>query len=487
MLNTHNVAHAEAAQPSMTQILGPLTAIIVGMFMVVLDNSALNVVVPHLLKDFSVPYHTVQWAITGYALAQAAVIPLSGWISDRIGAKRVFLGSVAMFSLGSLLCALANNIDTLVIFRILQGLGGGMVAPIGFAFTFRLSPPGKVGTVMSIMSIPILLAPALGPVLSGWLVDYVSWHWIFFINVPVGLIGVFIGVRTLPNLERQSAAPLDVVGMVLAPLSFVSLSYGVTEASMSWTSLPTLGGLSVGVIAMVLFVITQLRRQHPLMEIRAFESGSFTRGILVLWIAQFAFFGTVFLIPQYLQTVKDYSAFQAGLCMLPYALTTGLLNQVSGRLFDRFGARWLAVIGIACLAVAAFLFSHVPANAAFGSIVVPIILLGASLGLCIMPVTSHVLKAAPQHVIGRVTSLTSAMQQVMLSFSVAGLTTALTTKAHMFSIAFPTSPATVWSDAFSATFLIIVAVALVGFLLSFMLGQTSTDGIRPAGMNGAFE
>jgi EmrB/QacA subfamily drug resistance transporter len=487
MSNLSIPTRAETTLPSMRQILGPLTAIIVGMFMVVLDNSALNVVVPHLRQDFSASYHTVQWAITGYALAQAAVIPLSGWMSDRIGAKRVFLASVAMFSMGSLLCALANNIDTLVIFRILQGLGGGMVAPIGFAFTFRLSPPSKVGTVMSIMSIPILLAPALGPVLSGWLVDYISWHWIFFINVPVGVVGVLIGLRTLPNLERQSGAPLDVVGMVLAPLGFVSLSYGVTEGSMSWTSLPTIGGLSVGIIAMVLFVVSQLRHQYPLMEIRAFQSGSFTRGIVVLWITQFAFFGTIFLIPQYLQTVKDYSAFDAGLCMLPYALTTAVLNQISGRLFDRFGARWLAVIGIACLAAAAFLFSRVPPHAGFGAIVGPIVLLGASLGLSIMPITSHVLKAAPQHLIGRVTSLTSAMQQVMVSFSVAGLTTALTTKDHMFSVVFPASPATAWSDAFRATFLIIVGIALAGFILSFMLGRTNTDGVRPAGMNGAFE
>lgn len=456
----------------MKTIIAPLTAIIVGMFMVVLDNSALNVTVPHFITDFHASYGTVQWAITGYALAQAAVIPLSGWMADRFGAKNVFLVSIVMFSVGSLLCAFAPGIKLLVFFRVLQGLGGGMVAPLGFAFTFRLSPPDKVGTVMSVMSIPILLAPALGPVLSGWLVDYVSWHWIFLINVPIGIVGVLIGVRSLPRLPAQAVTPLDRVGMVLAPLGFTSLSYGITEGSSSWTSWQTVDGLTVGVVALALFVFTQLRNANPLMEIRAFKSGPFVRGIIVLWIAQFAFFGTVFLIPQYLQNVRGYSAFHAGLCMLPYAVTTAILNQVSGRLFDRYGARWLAVVGIGCLAAASSLLSQIHPDAHLGDVIIPLVLLGASLGLCVMPLTSHVLKAAPQEMIGRVTSLTSAMQQVMVSLSVSGLTTVLTSKMHMTG----GLSSTAWSHAFSHTFLVVAAIAASGFVISFIIGRHTSVG-----------
>jgi EmrB/QacA subfamily drug resistance transporter len=449
------------------------------MFMVVLDNSALNVMVPHFITDFKTSYSTVQWAITGYALAQAAVIPLSGWLADRFGAKRVFLTSIALFSLGSLLCAFAPGIKLLVVFRIVQGLGGGMVAPLGFAFTFRLSPPEKVGTVMSFMSIPILVAPALGPVVSGWLVDYVSWHWIFLINVPIGIIGVLIGSKSLPKLPAQAVAPLDRVGMILAPLGFASLSYGVTEGSSSWTSWQTIGGLVVGIVALLLFVFTQLRQANPLMEIRAFKSAKFTRGIIVLWITQFAFFGTIFLIPQYLQNVRGFSAFHAGLCMLPYAITTAILNQVSGRLFDRYGARWLAVIGVGCLTAASFLFSQVQPHATLSHILIPVVLLGASLGLCIMPLNSHVLKAAPQHLIGRVTSLTSAMQQIMVSFSVSGLTTVLTSKMHAATKMQHASQASIWSIAFNHTFLIVAAIALAGFIFSFMIGgRPQSEGKR---------
>lgn len=464
---------------SMKAILFPLAAIIVGMFMVILDTTAMNVMLRQLMLDFSASYNTVQWTVTGYSLAQAAVIPLSGWLSDRFGAKRVFLTSIALFSLGSLFCSFATGIEPLVIFRILQGLGGGMVVPIGFAFTYRLSPPEKVGTVMGFMSIPILMAPALGPVLSGWFVDYVSWHWIFLINVPIGIVGVLIGARSLPRLERQTVAALDWMGMVLGPLGFASLSYGVTEGSTGWVSWNAIGGMAVGGVALLAFVVTQLRHSNPLLELRAFQSVSFTRGIIVLWIAQFSFFGTIFLIPQYLQNVRGYSAFDAGLCMLPYALASAIMMQVSGRLFDRFGARWLAITGILLLAVAGFLFSRIPPGARLVEVVIPVVLLGTSMGLCMMPLNTHVLKSAPQHVVGRITSLTGAMQQVMTSFSVASLATILTTKIKDYTSAGLSPNPAVWSHAFRDTFIVVMIIALAGVLMSFLIRRLHHNVTRP--------
>lgn len=212
-------------------ILGPLAALVVGILMVGMDSTAMNTMLPRLIAAFKGSYHNAQWIVTCYALAQAAIIPLTGWLSDRFGAKRIFLISIGMFTIGSMLCCSAWGIGVLAAFRAVQGLGGGMLIPIAYAYTYRLSPPGKIGQVMGIMGIPILLAPALGPVLSGWLADDVSWRWIFLINLPIGVFGLLFGMRRLPTLERQMSAAPDWLGMLLAPLAFVSLSSANSETT----------------------------------------------------------------------------------------------------------------------------------------------------------------------------------------------------------------------------------------------------------------
>lgn len=257
---------AEAKPFRLSSVLVPLTAIIVGIFMVILDTTAVNVALPKLVVDLHDRLTTLQWTITGYTLAQAAVIPLAGWLSDRFGAKYVFLTSVALFTLGSVLCATAQSSEMLITFRVLQGLGGGFVLPVAMAYVYRLSPPDKVGVLMGMMGIPILFAPAIGPVLAGWLVQYQTWRLIFLINLPIGIIGLAIGVRGLPAVGRQAVATLDVPGFVLAPLAFVALSYGITEGATSWTSANTLGGMLVGAVALAAFVVVELRAEAPLLE-----------------------------------------------------------------------------------------------------------------------------------------------------------------------------------------------------------------------------
>ena len=214
-----------------TSILVPLIAIITGIFMVILDTTAMNVALSKLVVDFKTDLPTIQWAVTGYMLASAAVIPLAGWLSDRFGAKNVFLTSVLLFTIASLLCATPNTAEMLIIFRVLQGLGGGFVMPVAMAYVYRLSPPSKIGQVMGMLGVPILLAPAIGPILSGWLVEYHSWHWIFLINLPVGIFSFIFGLWKLPVVARKKVAGFDLPGMILGPIAFASLSYGISQGA----------------------------------------------------------------------------------------------------------------------------------------------------------------------------------------------------------------------------------------------------------------
>ncbi|MEK5445608.1 DHA2 family efflux MFS transporter permease subunit [Paenibacillus sp. FSL R7-0331] len=491
----------EEADFRLSAILVPLLAIILGVFMVVLDSTAMNVALSTLVEDFHTDLTTLQWIVTGYMLAQASVIPLSGWLSDRFGAKTVFLTAVVVFTIGSILCATPNSAEWLIAFRVLQGIGGGCVLPVGMAYVYRLAPKSKVGIVMGIMGIPVLFAPAIGPVMSGWLVQYHSWRWIFLINIPIGILCLLIGLRKLPNARRSQVPGMDKLGMVLGPLAFASLTYGVSQGAESWTSGKTLVGLALGLTALIAFVIAELRSRTPLLELRILRSVDFSTGILVQWIAQFGLYGALFLLPQFLQQARGFGAFDTGLTLLPQAIASGLMMPLAGILFDRIGVRWLVVCGLSLVSGALYQYSHVDLTTQSRDLIVPLIMCGAGMGLMMMPMNTHLLNKAPIQLVNRVTSLTNSMQQVINSLAVSALVTILTSRAaargaemQAEALASGIDPAsvspdvlkqatqTVMAQGFADTFRIMIFVALGGAVLGLLLRRGrkgGEDGSRP--------
>jgi len=471
MSNTITGKSPAEEQPfSLKAIIPPLMAIIVGMIMVILDSTVVNVAVPNLVDYFSSDLKTIQWAITGYTLALSAVIPLAGWMTDKFGTKQVFLTTVIMFVVGSMLCSISQTSTQLIIFRVIQGLGGGMVAPIGMAMVFRLAPPERRGSIMGMLGIPMLLAPALGPVLSGWLVEYVSWHWIFLINLPIGIVGVILGVKYLPKTEKRQAPHLDLIGMILAPIAFASLAYGVNQGGgTSWSSTGAIWGLSVGGTALVIFVIVELMHKHPLLELRVFRSSDFTRGIFLSWVTQAALFGSMLFVPLYLQNVRGYTPLETGLILLPQALSSGIGMPLGGRLFDKIGARPLAFVGLSIISTGLYLLSGITVDTSLPVIMMCLVCIGLGMGLTMMPVNTHVLNSAPREWVGRVTPLTTAAQQVVVSFAVAGMTGYLTSqiKVHMGEAG--SNPMVASVQAFNDVFLLAAGIAVAGVLLSLIL------------------
>jgi EmrB/QacA subfamily drug resistance transporter len=365
--------------------------------------------------------------ITAYFLAQAAVIPLSGWLSDRFRAKRIYLISLVLFSVGSALCGLATSAETLIAARVLQGLGGGMLMPIGMAVLFRLTPPERRGAIFALFGIPIMVAPALGPVLGGYLVEFASWRYIFWLNVPVGAVALVMGLRALPDIPASRAVgALDTLGIVLAPLAFASLSFGISEsAHYGWTGAPTLTGITIGLVALTLFIWREMTFPHPLLELRVFRSRDFTMAIVTQWAAFGAMFGSFFLIPLFLQQVRGYGSFEAGLVTIPQALASMVFMQVGGRLYDRIGARPPVLVGLTLVAGSMLLMSRVTGTTTGVDLIPALILMGGGMGLMMMSLNTHLLNAAPRDLTSRVTALSQSLNNVVSSLAIATFATIL--------------------------------------------------------------
>ena len=418
---------ARATPFSILSILAPLTAIILGTFMAILDQTVVNVGLPTLERAFKADLHLIEWVITGYFLAQAAVIPLAGWLGDRFGARRLYITALVLFTAGSVLCAGATGARMLVLARVLQGLGGGILMPISMTFIYRLAPAEKRGVVMSLYGIPVLLGPTLGPLLGGWLIQYADWRYIFLINAPIGLLTSALALRTLPHMPAQQApGRLDLLGAILGPIGFAALSYGISESpTAGWTGGTTLTGIALGILALVAFAVRELTCDRPLLELRVFRTRDFSLAILTQWTLQISLFAGMFLIPLFLQQMRGYNAFDTGLAMMPMPIAAAVFMLVGGRLFDRFGVRPLVIVGMLITTAATWLLAGVSTTTSAQDLLVPFLLRGIGVGLMAMALNTHVLNSAPPNLVSRVTSLTTALANIVASLTVASFATLL--------------------------------------------------------------
>jgi EmrB/QacA subfamily drug resistance transporter len=469
---------------SIAGILAALSAVILGAFMSILDATIVNVALPTFGRVFETSLQSLQWIITGYMLASAAVIPVSGWLSDRYGSKKVYLTALVLFTAGSALCAMATTAPMLNLFRVLQGLGGGMLMPVGMAILYRLSPPDKRGAVMGIFGIPMLLGPALGPVISGWLLEFASWPWIFLINVPVGIVAVIVGFRSLPSLAAENTdAPLDTFGVALGPVAFAALTYGISQSTAAgWTGTSTLVGITIGVLALAGFIVRELTTPFPLIELRVFKSSDFRLAIATQWLMIAGLFGTFFLIPVFLQQVRSYSPFETGLILLPNALVAACTMPLAGRLFDRVGARPLVTTGLMIVLVSFWMLSHISATTTVMDLLIPLGIMGGGMGLAMMPLGTHVMNSAPRNLVSRVTSLLGACQNVVASLAVASFATILQARyvanANGGELTVE-AQAAAFGDVYGYAMLLVVAAALMA--LSLRRKSSPTGVSQPAG------
>ena len=315
------------------------SVVVLGAIMSILDTTVVSVALPTFQTVFDATYATVAWTMTGYTLALATVIPLTGWAADRFGTKRLYMMALTLFILGSIACGLAWNIGSLITFRVLQGLGGGMLMPLGMTIMTRAAGPARIGRVMAVLGVPMLLGPIAGPILGGWLIEVASWHWIFFINLPIGIIALITAWRVLEKDNPTPSEKFDFVGMLLLSPGLALFLYGVSSIPAEGTvaSASVLIPAIVGVLLIAAFVFHALRKDHPLIDLHLFKRKQLSVSIITLSLFAIAFFGAMLLFPTYFISVRGETTLAAGLLLAPQGLGAMLTMPIAGRLTDKMG------------------------------------------------------------------------------------------------------------------------------------------------------
>jgi EmrB/QacA subfamily drug resistance transporter len=364
--------------------------VIVGSIMSILDTTIVNVALATLGRDLHSTISSIQWVVTGYMLSLAAVIPVTGWAARRFGAKPVYLTSLILFTAGSALCGLASSTTELIVFRVLQGVGGGMILPIGQLMMAEAAGPERMGRVMSIVAVPAMLAPILGPTIGGLIVDNASWRWIFYVNLPIGMIAVAAALRILPSVERKPANKLDYLGLALMATGVPLLTYGLAEigATGSFTSAKVVVSTLAGLALIATFVLHALRHKHPLLNIRLYRRPTFSSASFAMFCLGAALFGGMILLPLYWQEIRHESALQTGLLTAPQGLGMALVMPLAGKLTDRLGGGPLALFGVIVTAITTIPFGLIGAHTSIVWLSIAMLLRGMGIGFAFMPAMS---------------------------------------------------------------------------------------------------
>ncbi|MDH6224243.1 MULTISPECIES: DHA2 family efflux MFS transporter permease subunit [Streptomyces] len=404
--------------------------VVIGAIMSILDVTVVSVALPTLQREFDASYATVAWTMTAYTLALAAVIPITGWAADRFGTRRLYLASIVLFVAGSALCSFAWDIGPLIVFRALQGLGGGMLMPLGMTIMTRAAGPERVGRVMAVLGVPMLLGPIGGPILGGWLIDAASWQWIFLINVPIGAVALVAAWRVLPKDTSQPSEPFDVVGMLLLSPGLALFLYGVSTIPEEGTAAAAkvlVPGL-IGLVLVLAFVAHALRKANALIDLSLFKNRHVTIAVITMTLFSVAFMGAMLLFPSYFLQVRQEDTLSAGLLLAPQGLGAMLTMPIGGRLTDKMGPGKLVLAGIVVISAGMAVFTQVGADTSYPVLLGALFVMGMGMGVTMMPIMSAALSTLTDHQIARGSTMMNIVQQTAGSIGTAVMSVIFTNR-----------------------------------------------------------
>src|SRR3954449_6198607 len=425
--------------------------VVLGAIMSILDITVVNVALPTLQTEFGsfghpLAYSTVAWTVTAYTLALATVIPLTGWAADRFGTKRLYILALVLFTAGSALCASATTIGMLIAFRVIQGLGGGMLMPLGMTIMTKAAGPKRMGRLMAILGVPMLLGPIAGPILGGWLIEKASWNWIFLINVPIGIAAVIYAFMALQKDSPHPTEKLDVVGVLLMSPGLALFLYGVSSIPGEGTFLAAkvLIPMLIGAALMVAFVLHTFRPEHPLLDLRLFRNRDLRAATTTMFLFAAAFFGGLLLVPTYFQLVRGESTLNAGLLVAPQGLGAMVTMPIAGTLSDRVPVGRIVPFGLLLITGGMFALTQITSTTPYPQLITVLFIMGLGMGLTMMPIMTSALRTLRASEVARGSTLLNIVQQIASSVGVAVMSVVLTNNLKSYPLAGPATAT--WHD-----------------------------------------
>ena len=399
--------------------------VIAGTIMTILDATIVNVAITPLGRDFHTSLSTIQWVLTGYTLALSMTIPLTGWAAERFGAKTAWISSLLIFIAGSVLCGVAWNVTSLIVFRVLQGAGGGMIMPVGQTMLARKAGPDRMTRVMSVVAVPAMLGPVLGPVIGGLIVNDLSWRWMFYVNVPLCVLALVLAVRLLPRDTDRAPAKIDGIGLALLSPGLALMVYGLSKAGDDNAQL--LIWLVAGAALTAAFAVHALRSRKiaPLVSVRAFGRRAFGMSAAAMFIYSGALFGFMVVLPVYFQVVRGESPLRAGLLLAPLGLGAIITMSLSGRLADKVAARWIVIAGTVIVAAGAVVFTQIHVSTSLALLAAALFVVGLGHGSVLPPAMGSSYQGMPQAEIAAATATFNVVIRVGSSFGTAALAVVL--------------------------------------------------------------
>ena len=441
---------------------------VAAMFMAIMDSTIVNVALPAIVRKLGAPTGSIDAVVVAYLVSLAVVIPASGWLGDRFGTKRIFLLSLALFSVSSALCGIAGSFQLLVFFRALQGLAGGALTPVGTAILYRTFTAAERVQVSRVLIIPTVIAPALGPVLGGFLVDQLSWRWVFYVNVPIGIAAFLFGLIYLSEYRDQGAGRFDVAGFLLAGVGLGLVMYALSEGpSYGWTSASILSSLLVGVIVLGIFVFVELRKEQPLVNLRLFDDRLFSTSNLVTMFSSAGFLGVLFVGPLFLQEARGASAVTSGLTTFPEAIGVLISTQIVTRLYPTVGPRRLAAFGLMGVAIIMALLCLMGLTTTLWLMRGLMFLIGAGMAYSFVSTQAASFATISKAATGQASTLYNAQRQLGAALGVALLSTVISAVGPFYRGAHGALVPNV--NAYHAAFLVSAVLALIGGLIALMI------------------
>ncbi|WP_276517093.1 DHA2 family efflux MFS transporter permease subunit [Mammaliicoccus sciuri] len=411
-----------------------LVAMMFGMFIAILNQTLLNVALPVINNEFSISASTGQWLMTGFMLVNGILIPISAFLISKYSYRRLFLIAMTLFTIGSIICALSFNFPMMMTGRVIQAVGAGVLMPLGSNVFMTIFPPEKRGAAMGTLGIAFILAPAIGPTLSGWIVQNYHWNVMFYGMFAIGLVAIFISFFWFRIYQKTSNPKPDVQGIIFSTLGFGLLLYGFSEAGNDgWTSLTVSLSLIIGVIFTALFVIREVRMKNPMLDMSALKYSGFTLTTIINVIVTMSLFGGMILLPIYLQNLRGFTPLDSGLLLLPGSLIMGFMGPIAGKMLDSFGIKPLALIGLTIMTFATWELTQLNMDTPYTTILVIYIVRSFGMSFIMMPIMTAGMNSLPQRLIPHGNAISNTVRQLAGSIGTAILVTVMTqnTTSHL--------------------------------------------------------